>query len=427
VSTTTPIAPLLKTYNAYNSTRDLKEDADLTRVGRGTPGGEYLRRFWQPVAYTEDVTDLPLKLRILDEDLILFRNGRGEYGLVEQRCSHRGASLEYGVISDEGIRCAYHGFHYAPDGTILATGSGAPMANAGKLCHGAYPLFIFHELIFAYMGPPDKKPPFPMLDLYDNPHITVEPGPGRVSYTKCNWLQMHENAMDPVHTYWLHTITTGTQRGFSDNLGAVPVMQWMPSETGMYYVASRRVGDLVWVRVVDCFMPNYGLIPPPEQSATKENISQYARVSTWVVPLDDHNLKRMYLLFNDKRDPIPPELYKRVFKWERTYEEGQRSPGDHEAIESQGPTTIHAAENLTPTDYGVIGLRQMLRDGIRAVQEGRDPVGVVRDSTYRMRTRSQNTVLRVPAAATPEDDVLLLKQIGRDVAEGDYLGRLSPA
>jgi hypothetical protein len=237
---------------------------------------------------------------------------------------------------------------------------------------------------------------------------------------------MHENAMDPVHTYWLHTITTGTQRGFSDQLGAVPIMQWLPSETGMYYVASRRLGDLVWVRVVDCFMPNFGLIPPPEQSASKENISQYARVSTWVVPIDDHNLKRMYLLFNDKRDPIPPALYKRVFKWDRTYEEGQRSPGDHEMIESQGPTTIHSTENLTPTDYGVIGIRQMLRDGIRAVQEGRDPLGVVRDTAYRMRTRSQNTVLRVPPAATPEDDVQLLKQIGRDVAEGDYLGRLSP-
>jgi nitrite reductase/ring-hydroxylating ferredoxin subunit len=424
--TTTVATPLLNTYSAYHSPRDLKPDEQLTAVGRGTPGGEYLRRFWQPVAYEEEVGDLPLKVRILGEDLVLFRNGRGEYGLVEQRCSHRGASLEYGVISDEGIRCAYHGFHYAPDGTILATGSGAPMANAGKLCHGAYPLFIFHELIFAYMGPPEKKPPFPMLDIYDNPHITVQPGPGRVSYTKCNWMQMKENAVDPVHTAYLHAMITGTQRGFSDSMGIVPVMQWLPSENGMYYIASRRVGDLVWVRVNDALMPNYGLIPPPEQSAAKENIAQPARVQTWVVPIDDHNLKRVYLLFNDDRDPMKPELRGRMFAWDRPYEEAQRSPGDHEMIESQGPTTIHSTENLTPTDYGVIAFRQLVRDGIRAVQEGRDPVGIHRDPAARIRTRSQNTILRVPSAATAEADVQLLKAVGREVAEGDYLQRLSP-
>jgi len=424
--TSTVGTPLLTAYGAYNSARGLQPDDELTRVGRGTPGGEYLRRFWQPIAYTEDVTDLPLKLRILDEDLVLFRTGKGEYGLVEQRCSHRGASLEYGVISDEGIRCAYHGFHYAPDGAILATGSGAPMANAGKLCHGAYPLFIFHELIFAYMGPPELKPPFPMLDLYENPHISVEPGPGRVSYTKCNWMQMKENAVDPVHTAYLHAMITGTQRGFSDQMGIVPVMQWHSSENGMYYIACRRVGDLVWVRVNDALMPNYGLIPPPEQSGLKADIAQPARVATWVVPIDDHNLKRVYLLFNDDRDPMKPELRKRVFTWDRPYEEAQRSPGDHEMIESQGPTTIHGGENLTPTDYGVIAFRQHVRDGIRAVQEGRDPVGLVRDPNYRIRTRSQNTILRVAPAATPEEDVVLLKGIGREVAEGDYLERFSP-
>jgi nitrite reductase/ring-hydroxylating ferredoxin subunit len=423
---TTTVTPLLNTYNAYNSHRDLREDAELTHVGRGTPGGEYLRRFWQPVAYTEDVSDLPLKLKILGEDLVLFKTASGEFGLVEQRCAHRGASLEYGVISERGIRCAYHGFHYAPDGTILETGAGAPLANGGKICLGAYPLFIFHELIFAYMGPPEKKPPFPMLDLYKNPNIVVEPGPKRVSYTKCNWLQMHENAMDPVHTAYLHAMVTGVQRGFSDSMGIVPVMQWVQAENGMYYVATRRAGDLVWVRVVDTIMPNYGLIPPPEHHAVKENIAQYARVATWVVPIDDFNLKRMYLLFNDKRNPLKPDLYERALVWDRPYEEAQRSPGDHEMIMSQGPITIHATENLTPTDYGVIGLRQLIRDGIRDVREGRDPVGVLRDPDATIRTRSQNTVLRVPPAATPEADVQLLKDLGRQVAEGDYLERFAP-
>ena len=189
--TTAATESLLQTYNAYNSRRGLREDPELTHVGRGTPLGEYLRRYWQPVAYEEDVTDLPLRLRILGEDLVLFRSGNGAYGLVEQRCSHRGASLEYGVISEQGIRCAYHGFHYAPDGTILETGSGAPMANAGKLCHGAYPLFVFAGLIFAYMGPPGKQPPFPMLDVYEI-RTSRRTGPGAVH----NALQLAANSRE---------------------------------------------------------------------------------------------------------------------------------------------------------------------------------------------------------------------------------------
>jgi hypothetical protein len=187
---------LTTTYSAYHSRRDLPEDAELTRVGRGTPMGEYMRRFWQPVAYASEVTDLPLEVRLLGEDLVLFRTARGAYGLVEQQRSQ-----------------------------------------------SAYPLHVFFDLIFAYMGPPEKQPPFPMLDLYDDPNMTLESGIERSTVTECNWLQIHENAMDPVHTAYLHALTTGTQRGFSDAMGVVPVLQWVQSEIGMYYIAVRRVDD----------------------------------------------------------------------------------------------------------------------------------------------------------------------------------------
>jgi nitrite reductase/ring-hydroxylating ferredoxin subunit len=419
---------LASTYDAYNSARDLKEDAELTRVGRGTPGGEFHRRFWNVVAFEQDVTDLPLKVRILGEDLVLFRTGAGEYGLVEQRCSHRGASLEYGVISERGIRCAYHGFHYAPDGTILETGSGAPLAHGGNLCHGAYPLTVFHGLIFAYMGPPEKKPAFPMLDLYENEHITVEPGPERACAVDCNWMQMSENGMDPIHTMWLHALTTGTQRGFSDDMKVVPVMQWVQNESGMHYISCRRIGDLVWVRVNDKFMPNYSVIPPSDERVTKANVSQPGNHVTFVVPIDDYNHKRLHLLLEDKRNPLRPQQRRRGEgqQPDRTYEEAQRRPGDYEVVKSQGPITIHAAEHLTSTDYGVIGFRNMIREGIRAVAEGRDPFGIVRDPNARLRTRAQNTVVRVPPAQSPEADELLLKRIGREVAESDLVRTLAP-
>ena len=427
--TTAVNAPLVGTYNAYNSIRGLTEDPELTHVDRGTPMGDYLRCFWQPIAYEQQVTDLPLKVRALGEDLVLFRTAKGDYGLVEQRCAHRGASLEYGVISDQGIRCAYHGFHYAPDGTILETGAGAPLANGGKICLGAYPLFIYHSLIFAYMGPPDRKPPFPMLDLYENSNVTVEPGIERACDNDCNWLQIHENSMDPVHTAYLHVILTGTQRGFSDEMGVVPVIQWAQGENGMYYMASRRLGDVVWVRILDCFLPNYGLVPPSDAGGTsKPDTSQLSYVAVWVLPVDNHNSKRMYLRFNDHRNPLRPIQRAMNFGQanDRSYEERQRYPGDYDMMMSQGKIAIHAYENLTPTDYGVIGLRAMLREGMQAVREGKDPLGINRDPNYRIRTRTQNTFLRVPAAATPEADVALLKEIGRQVAAGNYLNELPP-
>jgi phenylpropionate dioxygenase-like ring-hydroxylating dioxygenase large terminal subunit len=391
--------------------------------------GELLRRFWQPIAQVEEVSDLPLKLRILGEDLVLFRNGKGEYGLVEQRCSHRGASLEYGVISDVGIRCAYHGFHYATDGTILETGSGAPMANAGKLCHGAYPVLDFHGLIFAYMGPPEKKPEFPVLDLYVDPNISVETGHLRTGILDCNWLQINENGMDPIHTAWLHSITTGTQRGFSDEMAIIPVMQWVQNEHGMHYIAARRKGDLVWFRILDAFMPNSGLIAPDDEHATKENISQPAFTQTWVVPIDDNNTKRLYVMFNDKRNPLRDVQRVRGFAQacDRPYEARQRHPGDYEMMASQGPPiAVHAMENLTPTDYGVIALRQLYRDAERDIAAGKDPIGIVREPNTVIRTRTQNTVLRIPAAATPAEDEKQLREWGRKVAEADYLHTLPP-
>jgi len=414
-------------FNAYNTPRDLPEDTELTHVDRGTPMGELFRRYWQPVANVRELSDLPLKLKILGEDLVLFKTAKGEFGLVEQRCAHRGASLEYGVISDRGIRCAYHGFHYAPDGTILETGAGAPLANGGRICLGAYPTHVFADLVFAYMGPPERKPAFPMLDLYEAAHITVESGFEKDCVNECNWLQIHENAMDPVHTAYLHVLTTGAQRGFSDQMGIVPIMQWVQNENGMHYIASRRVkeSDLVWIRVVDTFMPNYGLVPPSDD-VQKENVSQLPYIATWVVPIDNHSSKRLHVLFNDDRNPLKTRVRGFGQANDRSYAERQRHPGDHEVTVGQGPIAIHAYENLTSTDYGVIALRQMIRENINAVREGRDPVAVIRDERTRMRIRSQNTFVRAARAATPEADIALLKALGREIADGDQLYRFPP-
>jgi phenylpropionate dioxygenase-like ring-hydroxylating dioxygenase large terminal subunit len=282
------------------------------------------------------------------------------------------------------------------------------------------------------MGPPAMKPPFPMLDLYDNPNIDVLPGPDRQCVNDCNWLQVAENGMDPIHTAFLHAILTGTQRGFSDEVAVIPAMQWVEGEIGMNYIACRRVGENVWVRVNDQLLPSISLVPPSDQRAEKADVSEPANHATWVVPIDDVNSKRLHLLFNDKRKPLSAQHKRRGEgqQNDRPYTERQRRPGDYEMMTSQGsrrgPIGVHAYEHLTTTDLGVIGFRTMVRDGIRAVQEGRDPLGIVRDPGYRIPTRSQNTIVRVPPAATPEADKELLLRVGLDVLHSDRLRTLQP-
>ena len=140
-STKTKKADFLKSrYGAYYHSQVPKEDEELTHVGPGTPCGEYLRRFWQPIALSTEVQDLPKAVKIMDEKLVVFRDKSGRIGCLELHCSHRGTSLEFGIPAERGIRCCYHGWLYDVDGTILETPT-EPRDSTLKerLFHGAYP------------------------------------------------------------------------------------------------------------------------------------------------------------------------------------------------------------------------------------------------------------------------------------------------
>src|SRR5437899_4430233 len=166
-----------QTYSGYYRRDVPSPDLELTQVGPGTPGGEYLRRFWQPVAHVDDLQYVPIPLRIMGEDLVLFRDGRGEIGLLNRHCSHRGTSLEFGMVERCGIRCCYHGWLYDVDGRVLET-PGEPAESPLKdvFFHGAYPTHEFNGMIFAYMGPPQLKPEFPMYDSFSLPCSRMVPG-----------------------------------------------------------------------------------------------------------------------------------------------------------------------------------------------------------------------------------------------------------
>jgi phenylpropionate dioxygenase-like ring-hydroxylating dioxygenase large terminal subunit len=408
--------PLLKTpYGAYHFRDVPAGDAELTHVGPGTPGGEYLRRYWQPVALASQLRDLPVRRKILGEDLIVFRDGSGQIGLLQMRCTHRGTSLEFGVVAERGIRCCYHGWHFDVDGRILDTpGEARGSTLKDRLCQGAYPVHEWNGLVFAYMGPPDRKPPFPRYDTYDLPGYWVsEP---REDLVPCNWVQMKENQMDPAHTVFLHTIVSGSQ--FNEQFGQVGQLDWIDTPIGMAYIHTRRVGDNIWVRMAESIAPNMNQYPATWEDGKHEVQFTRPEGTLWSVPVDDTNTLNIgFIRVPEDRLEYRSKMESIVSLAERTYEDQQRHPGDYEAQVGQGPIAIHALEHLAATDRGVIMFRRMLRTGMRAVAAGRDPLGIVRDAGHAILTYTNNTVVRVPPAATQDEDDAVLRRTGRAIAE----------
>lgn len=423
-------AVFLKTaLSAYDHAEVPEDDRELTRVGRGTPGGEYLRRFWHPIAFSDDLAGLPLKVRILGEDLVLFRDGRGQVGLLELHCAHRGTSLEFGLVSPCGLRCCYHGWLYDVDGRILETpGEPADSTLKDRLFHGAYPTMEYKGLVFAYMGPSDRKPPFPLLDTFDLPGYRNFPA--RKTVWPCNWIQVKENITDPVHLAFLHTIVSGAQ--FTKAFAVVPEIQWVETPLGIATVSARRVDDYVWIRISDLILPNAHQFASTATKENEEKIGVRATTTMWAVPIDDTHTLNLSFVRIPEGVELPEaeyiELTDGIFQTgDRPYAERQRQPGDYEAMVSQRPIAVHALEHLATTDRGVIMFRRMLRDGIRAVRAGKDPKGLVRKVDGPVPTWSQETVLRIPPEATPEADRKLLREIGQKVLDGHYLKTTGPS
>ena len=413
---TTNVPFLTAPYSGYAHSDVPPDDEEITRSGPGTPGGEWLRRFWQPVALSEELKDLPKAIRILNEDLVVFRDRSGRVGLLELHCSHRGTSLEFGQIEERGIRCCYHAWCYDVDGRILDTpGEPAESTLKDRLHHGAYPTYECAGLVFAYMGPPDKKPAFPMYDFYTMPGYYLVTGE---SFTRpCNWLQMHDNIWDPSHTVFLHTIPGN--RGFSEDLSQLCEWAFMESPLGLISVDIRRVGDLVWVRVGDYISPNITSGPDVAHGAEERSKRNYLGRServAWTVPVDDTTCIRFGVRpVRDGVEPARDVIFGQM--QDRPYEERQRTPGDDDAQISQRPIAVHALENLAYTDRGVIKVRSTIREGIRAVQRGEDPQGATFRDGEVIPTYAHDRVLRIPPAPSWEEDRQLLRDTGRKVAE----------
>ena len=423
-------APFLtQTYGGYDHREVPSEDASLTHIGPGTPCGEYMRRFWQPITFSDELKDLPVPLKILGEELVAFRDKSGNVGLLELHCPHRGTSLEFGIICDHGIRCCYHGWQMDVDGKILDTpGEPDDSTLKDRLFHGAYPVHEYNGIVFAYMGPPDLMPPFSMFDSYERPGFRMIPG--RKYFYPCNWLQILENAMDPSHTAFLHTIVAGSQ--FTDEFGVLPELDYAETPVGMVYTAARRVGENVWVRMVETVLPNLQQVAPIWESGQHPHGFGGPMMSRWIVPVDDTNT--MFIEFRhiaeaDDATPPTPEWWSdrnvmlpaQLPEDHETYDDRQRRPGDYDAQVTQRPIAVHGLEHLGVTDRGVIMFRRMLRSGIEATAQGQDPQGISRENCP-ITTYCNDSVIPVPEASDPEDETRLLQETARNLVQ-EYLQR----
>ena len=413
-------APFLnQRYGGYYHSDIPKEDEELTHVGPGTSCGEYLRRFWHPITTSDDLKDLPLALRIMGEDLVAFRDKKGRVGLLELHCTHRGTSLEYGQIEEEGIRCCYHGWLFGYDGAILDTPGEPPESTfKDRLCQGAYPTHEYMGMVWAYMGPLEKQPVFPIYDTFNPVPGYCLSKPGR-EYWPCNWLQVKDNSMDPFHTAILHGYEVKMGVGaFSNAFQEFGTLDWMESPIGTIYMHSRRIGDKVWVRTTDFIAPTLHQIAINTEKAIEDHGTSLPWVILWLVPVDDTHSTVFTLRMNPGDEPKPARPAQFQFGSVRPYEEMQRVPGDYEAQMSQRPIAVHGMEHLGTTDRGVIMLRRTVRRGIEAVRNGETPEGIIRTTDGVIPTYAGNTVVHCPPAASQEEDRKLLLEVGQKVGEG---------
>ncbi|MGI9301435.1 MAG: Rieske 2Fe-2S domain-containing protein [Gammaproteobacteria bacterium] len=399
-------------YRGYDTRLAAEADDELTLVGPGTPCGEYLRRYWQPVGIGAQIGELPVATRILGEELVLFRDLGGRVGLVHKRCPHRRASLEFGTCEQRGIRCCYHGWHFDVDGTLLDA-PGQPQAAAERLkSHvrlGAYPAFEYKGLVFAYMGPVDLMPRFPVYDAFELPGMEMVPYKAPFH---CNWLQVLDAIVDPIHTSFLHSNISRVQ--FSAEFGEVGEMDFFERDAWLLGANTRRVGDNVWFRVNELVLPNFTQAGAAfATDGTKQRYYGRSAFTRWVVPLDDEETVCFaWANFGERGDPQEyntaegPELIEQGEVFDRAYDHKQRFPADAEATEGMGRITIHDNENLAPSDKGIALMRRKLRSEIRKVAAGEKPMHVSDFAQNPVPTYGGDTVLRMPRKSNDEAEFL---------------------
>ena len=355
----------------------------VVRVGPGTLGGNYLRCFWWPVALADEVKDVPVPVKVLGEELVLFRDLSGELTLLGAYCSHRRASLEYGIIQADGIRCAYHGWCYDRRGRVVDRPA-EPIKTAPNIQHPWYPAKELGGFIFAYMGrDKESPPPLPRYDvLVQDGHRVVERGDSQTGKAyNCNWLQGVENTTDTTHLTYLHRIYE-----------KCPNFKAVEGEYGvkLFILEPRVKPNHVALRKRCTVLPTINRksreLTPKNPGEPQVTLQQ----AIWIVPIDDTHCEEMRLTvypekpkerryhgaFVDQAKEREKRPYDRRFYGEI---KGNVPLEDKAMVESQGPIVDRALEHPGYGDRAILLLRKMIRDGIAEAANGGTPKGVLKE------------------------------------------------
>ncbi|HVA24858.1 MAG TPA: Rieske 2Fe-2S domain-containing protein, partial [Chloroflexota bacterium] len=357
----------------------------ITRTQVGTTMGSLIRRYWIPALLSEEIPEPdcpPVQVRIMDEELVAFRDSQGRLGLLEEHCLHRGTSLFYGRNEECGLRCIYHGWKYDVEGNVLDTpAEPAGSTFKGKLKQVAYPCVEAGGMIWTYMGPPEKRPPFPRYSWMDLPanHTYVTK-----CLQDCNYLQGLEGECDSAHLSFLHRDFGQSGRQALYALDSAPAYEIEETDFGLRMVALRKApGDQTYVRVSSFAMPIGCWI-----YAMTQELHMY-------VPVDDtHSWRYDFGWFQDRparlEDMIrKPEIgpdYRRIrnqanhYLQDRQMQRTETFTGidnflnhDSCATETMGPRYDRSREHLGASDKAVIAMRRRLIDAAQALERGEEP------------------------------------------------------
>lgn len=406
------------------------ENERLTRIGPGTPMGELQRRYWHPIAGIDEMSDRWTKrVRLLGEDLVLYKDRSGRFGLIHEFCPHRRASFAYGIPESDGIRCPYHGWKFDGAGhCIEQPNEPAESSFKSKVHTPAYPVQELGGLLWAYLGPQ----PLPLLPRWEG---LVHDGAIRtigMAVVPCNWLQIMENSFDPIHTEWLHgrfqeflEEERGAKYAISRKHLAIAFEEF---EYGVYkrrLLAGAREDSDDWKVGHPVIFPNTLAVGSGGGRLWKMHVYQIR------VPIDDENT--LHIWYTAYEAPpsvtIPEHLLARIPVYDVPFrdENGEFlmdmiDAQDIMAWVSQGRIFQRQTEALGTSDKGVILFRKILARELEKSERGEDPMGVIRDP-------AKNEVIAFPlerdkAHFTDGFESLMRRQYARYAPFADDLVRL---